>query len=398
MFERGQLAEVTWTPGTGVSHAERCSDVMDRFRDCNLAHVALTDAITAWDTAGSWCASGATSPPSWLRAHLGVSHATAMGMILRSRRLRSHPAVGEAVHEGRLCADQADLILAALVGRDTHAERDVATLVDQVARLAFADGHRVLQHWKALVDAETAPDPTGDPDPVPAEFHVSPGLDGQFQLHGHLDPIGGATITAALDSAMELQRAGEDGPRDARSAGQKRADALLLIVGFFVDHHTTRPTSSGVRPHVTISVDLDVVALRTPGLADAGRIRTGMAASDARQVCCDANITRIVTLGRSEILDVGRATRVWPTATRTAIVRRDHHCRHPGCDTPAWFCEVHHIQHWTNNGPTSVANGALFCRRHHHYQHHGWTCTGDANSTLTFTSPTRDTYTARPPP
>ena len=147
MFERGQLAEVTWIPGTGASHAERCSDVMDRFRDCNLAHVALADAISAWDTAGSWCASGATSPPSWLRAHLGVSHATAMGMILRSRRLRSHPEVGDAVREGRLCADQADMILAALVGRDTHAARDVTTLVDQVARLAFADGHRVLQHW-----------------------------------------------------------------------------------------------------------------------------------------------------------------------------------------------------------------------------------------------------------
>ena len=114
---------------------------------------------------------------------------------------------------------------------------------------------------------------------------MSAGLDGQFELHGHVNTIGGAMITVALDSAMGLQHVGDDGPRDERTAGEKRADALLLIVGFFVDHHATRPTSAGVRPHVTISVDLEVLALRTPGLGDAGRIRSGMSAADARQVC-----------------------------------------------------------------------------------------------------------------
>ncbi len=57
----------------------------------------------------------------------------------------------------------------------------------------------------------------------------------------------------------------DDGPTDSRTAGQKRADALVLICGFFLDHHTTRPTSGGQRPHVAVTVDLQVLARTAPG-------------------------------------------------------------------------------------------------------------------------------------
>ncbi len=45
-------------------------------------------------------------------------------------------------------------------------------------------------------------------DTLPSVFHVSPGLDGQFEVHGH------------LDSAIELTHTREDGPTDTRTAGQ----------------------------------------------------------------------------------------------------------------------------------------------------------------------------------
>lgn len=405
MFERAAFAEVI--PGLGaqdpfaalpgVSHAQRCAGLVERFGEWSRAGLSFSDAVAAWDVAGSWCVSGSTSPASWLRAHLGVSHATAVGMVSRSRRMRDHPVVGDEVTEGRLCPDQADMILAALVGREVHALRDLGVLVDQVAGLSFVQGVRAVQHWKSLVDAETAPDPEGDPQPVRSEFHVSPSLDGRFDVHGSLDTLGGATITAALDSAIEVQRAGDGGPGDDRTAGEQRADALLLIVAFFLDHLRTRPSSAGVRPHVSVCVDLGVLGLERPGVADVGRIRSGMSAAEARQVCCDANVTRVVTRGRSEVLDVGRSTRVWPSAMRAAVVCRDGCCRHPGCDAPAWFAEVHHVQHWARGGPTNLSNGVLLCRRHHYLQHHGWTCVGDANQALKFTGPTGDTYISHPP-
>ena len=69
------------------------------------------------------------------------------------------------------------------------------------------------------------------------------------------------------------------------------------------------------------------------------------------------------------VLDVSRATRSWPDAIRLAITIRDEHCVFPGCDRPPSWCDVHHCQHWQNNGPTSINNGALLCRHHHTFIH-----------------------------
>ena len=106
---------------------------------------------------------------------------------------------------------------------------------------------------------------------------------------------------------------------------------------------------------------------------------------------------RVITNGRSEVLDVGRKTRVIPTGLRTAVEQRDKCCRASGCDTPAWSTEVHHIIRWANGGTTSRSNCCLFCRKHHKMIHHGWTVTGDANRTLTFTAPDGTRYYTHPP-
>ena len=101
--------------------------------------------------------------------------------------------------------------------------------------------------------------------------------------------------------------------------------------------------------------------------------------------------------GSAVQLDVGRKTRVIPTGLRTAVEQRDRCCREPGCDTPAWFSEVHHIIHWADGGTTTRSNCCLFCRKHHKMIHHGWTVTGDANATLTFTAPDGTLYYSHPP-
>ena len=80
-------------------------------------------------------------------------------------------------------------------------------------------------------------------------------------------------------------------------------------------------------------------------------------------------LSRVITDGPSQILDVGRATRVVNTALWNALVVRDQHCQWAGCTMPPGFCEAHHIVYWTNGGPTNLANLKLLCWYHHRQTH-----------------------------
>jgi hypothetical protein len=89
--------------------------------------------------------------------------------------------------------------------------------------------------------------------------------------------------------------------------------------------------------------------------------------------------------GPSLPLDVG-VSRDIPAAIRRAVILRDQHCRFPGgCDQPAAGCEVHHLRHRKDGGPTSVKDCALFCFFHHQVVIHqwGWTVVLNPDGTTT---------------
>jgi Domain of unknown function (DUF222)/HNH endonuclease len=184
---------------------------------------------------------------------------------------------------------------------------------------------------------------------------------------------------------------------DERSKVQRQADALALIMGFFLDHHAKPGSRGGRRPYVNLPLDLKTL--------ESGKGNCWTAMSDhgvygevARQMACDCEVIRVLTLGASAVVDVGRATRSVPPALRTALVFRDQRCRFLRCVMPARFTEAHHLIHWVNGGPTNVSNLVLLCRCHHRLVHPGgWTVTGDANHELTFISPTGTHHTTRPP-
>jgi hypothetical protein len=94
--------------------------------------------------------------------------------------------------------------------------------------------------------------------------------------------------------------------------------------------------------------------------------------------------------GPSLPLDVG-VSRDIPAAIRRAVILRDQHCRFPGgCDQPAGACEVHHLRHRANGGPTSVKDCALFCTFHHQVVIHQWAWTVVLNPDGTTTAWNKD--------
>ena len=112
-------------------------------------------------------------------------------------------------------------------------------------------------------------------------------------------------------------------------------------------------------------------------------IGTGLTLSgpEVRQLACDAEIHRIITVGRSIILDMGTLTRTATDSQWLALAARDGGCRWPGCDRPPQWCEAHHIDEvFRDDGPTDLLNLVLFCSCHHSLIHgQRWQLLGNAH-------------------
>jgi hypothetical protein len=87
-------------------------------------------------------------------------------------------------------------------------------------------------------------------------------------------------------------------------------------------------------------------------------------------------------------LDIGHSDTI-PASIRRAVTLRDRHCAWPGCDAPAAACDVHHLTHQQDGGPTSVAGCGLFCQFHHDVAIHrwGWQVTRHPDGTTQARSP-----------
>jgi len=199
-------------------------------------------------------------------------------------------------------------------------------------------------------------------------YYLSWTLDGMLATNGTYDTADGKIHRAAIRAEMErdLQQ------NDPRTPAQRRADAHTNLMRRSLDRGDIGSTRA-VRPHVTVAVDVDelpgspaevVAQVRAESRRDGQ-----LSAATLERLTCDCDISRVITAGRSEILDVGRATRTVSAALWKALVIRDEHCQAPGCDRAPDSCEAHHVVHWARGGPTNLENLQLLCWHHHREQH-----------------------------
>jgi Domain of unknown function (DUF222)/HNH endonuclease len=88
-------------------------------------------------------------------------------------------------------------------------------------------------------------------------------------------------------------------------------------------------------------------------------------------------------------LDAGATVEIVPAYLRRLLVKRDKHCRFPGCHQPAQACHPHHIIPRSQGGPTSLTNLLLLCSFHHLIAVHrwGWGIALMPDGTVSATSP-----------
>ncbi len=213
------------------------------------------------------------------------------------------------------------------------------------------------------------------------------------------DPFRTMTVQLPPESYAETRACLEARAREIPSDGripwdQRLCDAFLMTI--------RSPAGGRVGSHlVVVHVPLDaLVDEGGDASALAGELeRDGLISCETvRRIACDATIAIAVDDDVGHTMFEGRARRDPTDAQRRELMRRDRHCRFPGC-TNVTFTNVHHIRPWKPGGPTDIDNLALLCVHHHHRVHHGqWTMSGDANTELTFVGPTGRVMTSRPSP
>jgi hypothetical protein len=349
----------------------------------------ICDELIAFERSGAYGADGARTAADWLRQHANRSRRDASLIVNRAARLRDLPEMRAAWIEGRLSSSQIDAVVATVNGRTAPLlAAHGADVVAALQMLSARDTVVAMRHWaahaEALVDAPEPPQPE-------RALYLSAGLDGDAELTGHLDAASFAIVDAALNAAATPDVDGEP----SRTAAQRRADALVAMARFCLDHADV-PATARRRSHLNVVVTLDELQGR------AGRTLEGrrLDAATVAALACDASIHRVITDGASVTLDVGRATRTVGPSLFTALALRDQGCRFPGCDRPVGWCEAHHIVSWQRGGVTNQDNLVLLCWRHHHDVAHGahWNVTLSPDGSLNVITPDGRVLTSRPPP
>jgi hypothetical protein len=359
---RATFHQLTGRDPRDLSDDELAEHVAEIERASRALEAARARAIAEVDARRAYAAEGFLSTTSWIAHRMGVAASAAAQQVRLARALPDMPATRAALAQGSISVIGAGLLAGAREVEPAAFARSEHALVRAARTLPVRDLRRAIEHWRLLADAESGDEATR------RRFerrglYASHTIDGMVRLDGDLDPETGQTVLTALRAVVDATSRGAD-PDDRRPA-QRRADALGEICARYLGA-SDRRVVAGERPHLTVTIDVD--ALRGGGTGELDGA-TPIEGEAVRRLACDSTVSRVVTRGRSEPIDVGRRTPVVPPALRRAIVVRDGGCRFPGCDRPPEWSDAHHVTHWADGGETSLANLVLLCRRHHRLVH-----------------------------
>jgi hypothetical protein len=358
--------------------------LLDRLEGHWLAELAGVDARGA---AGADQDVRFGSTVGWLRARLHMGASAVHHSVRTARALFRGPltATAQALTDGELSPAHANVL-----AHGTHdlphqltAEAE-PVLVEAARRLDPPRLRQVIGHLQLAADPDGAQ--------AKAErrhgrrgLWLSPTLEGMVAVDGLLEAEAGQTLLAALEPLARPHSAADD-----RSGGQRRADALAELARRQLEAGRL-PRTGGVRPQLTVLVDLDSLQGRA---ALGGDTELGpLPPETCRRLACDGAVTRVLVtrhgpgpnthpddLGEhdhtqasghhdpcgdhghhhpdsqatltdrlraaarrlppvlggapTQPLDLGRTTRVVSPAQRTALAVRDGGCVFPGCDRP----------------------------------------------------------------
>ncbi|HJX77108.1 HNH endonuclease signature motif containing protein [Glutamicibacter sp.] len=232
--------------------------------------------------------------------------------------------------------------LHSFVGQSDNPRTESGQAARKPAPLAPAD---------LFTSADPVPDWAQDPAPEPTEQaeptkQAEPNQSRQESAPACTPPAEPPADPAPEASELEV------------SVAQRRLNALLASLS---------ASNTGAKT-VTPQVLVHMQASNLSDLASATAVTAHgvpLEPAELRQLLCGAKIIPIVFGGKGQVLDVGRAQRLFPEPIKKAAFARDRGCIVPGCNAPHEMLEYHHCNWWERGGKTCIENCAVLCRHHH---------------------------------
>jgi hypothetical protein len=380
----GQLGAALISGVAAASKDELWSELDELFRVREGTEGKIALRLAELERRQAFRDEGATSIAHWATERYGISSATARTLTHSGGKAWDLPHLIGAVCAGDISFDK------------MRAVADVATpetdegLKEQAQRCTVRELADVARTMAQVAASHAPTSSRSDHDRRFVRFN-----DDHRTVTAQLPAATYAEVRTTLEAAARSVPTDGETPWD-----QRVCDAFTSIVSSSSSGASGNGDSSS-SSFVVVHVPLDALVDDTVEATElAGELeRDGLIDCETVQrLACDATIAIAVDDDTGHTMYEGRARRFPSDAQRREVMRRDRHCRFPGC-TNVTFTNAHHIVPWEPGGKTDLDNLALMCLHHHRVVHsNGWSMSGNANGELQFCGPSGRPMTSRPSP
>ncbi len=353
----------------------RAARVESRLKELGLRVLAVAGDVAAEE--------GARDQAAWLDHHARLDRSAARAEQRVSEALgRRWRQVQAGMREGEVSFRQADVITRALDRLPEHLDPEVLALAEQrlVAEAGSFGPQELRVMGRRILDV-VAPELAEEQERKALEAEEQAASDrvwltgrrrgdGRTRVVGDIpDAVWDRVVTCVEPYLSPRQPGQEPGNPDDRRPYEMRFGAGFASFLENVDPQRL-PLHGGDATTVMVTIDHDSLAERLGASGVATMDDQPISAMAVRRLACTATIIPVVLGGDSEVLDLGRARRLFSRAQRKALRLIHQRCRARGCRVKATWTEAHHLrQPWVTGGATDLADGTLLCCFHHHRAH-----------------------------
>ncbi len=290
------------------SGAARSDQLVELLEVAERLQAEIVRSVGEWDARADWSLDGALSPRTWLTHRAPITAVGASKLVGMARLARKHEATGDALRSGDVSCAHVEVLAPMVRNREAEYARNETALLGAARSMRADDFGMVARHWRGIADDELSKLDAREIHER-RNLHVHQSLFGMGVLDGDLDADGTKIFLTALD--------------------QRRADALVEICGGYLSG-----TGEGTVP-VNLNVTMDHGTLTGSPPADPRQVRCELEGfgpiplETAFRLACDCSVTRVLMRGESEVLDLGRSTRLASAAQHKALAIRDRGCVSP---------------------------------------------------------------------